>query len=316
MKYRELGRTGIEVSELGFGGWAIGGQAYGRVDRNDALRALAVAEELGCNFVDTAGVYGASEEILGEFLAGRPHRWRVATKFSGQEAGLGSTVEAQLRRLRLETIDFYQLHWVPPEHDGLYEELDRLKAKGMVRATGVSLYNRAEVRRVLARVGMDGFQVAFSLLDPEPFITSREIVRARGAGVVVRSALKSGFLSGKFRAGVRFPDGTDQRRQMNLAEVDSIVEAVERFRFLESPDRPLLLAAARYPLAFPEVSTVLLGTKNEAQARVNFGEVPAGSLESSTLDAIRAVQEDLGLFDRRPRILSAFIRLARRALGR
>ena len=82
MKLRDFGSTGIKVSEVGFGAWAIGGQAYGRVDRSESLSALARAEELGCNFVDTARVYGDSELVLGEFLRGRRSRWVVASKFS------------------------------------------------------------------------------------------------------------------------------------------------------------------------------------------------------------------------------------------
>src|SRR5512145_355790 len=119
MRHRPFGRTGLQVSEAGFGAWAIGGRSYGAVDRAEALRALAVAEELGCNLVDTAAVYGDSEEIFGKFLSGRRQRWIVATKYSGQEAGLVPTAEAQLRRLGLETIDLYQLHWVPRDRERL-----------------------------------------------------------------------------------------------------------------------------------------------------------------------------------------------------
>lgn len=316
MHYRTLGRTGIQVSEIGFGAWAIGGQSYGAVDRRDALRALAVAEELGCTLIDTAGVYGESEAIVGEFLAGRSHRWLVATKYSGQEAGLVATAEGQLRRLKVETIGFYQLHWVPPDRDELYEQLRRLKADGKVRAIGVSLYTAAEIDRVLARGDLDGFQVACSLLDPEPYVSRRDAIRDHGAGVLVRSALKSGFLTGKIARGARFEDAADQRRKMTGAQIDAVVEAAERFRFLEREGRSLLAAAARYPLAFPETSTVLLGTKNEAQARVNFGEVAREDLDARTLDAIRGVQDALGLFRGRPGLLSRATGLLRRMLRR
>ena len=88
MEFRNFGKTGMQVSAVGFGAWAIGGNSFGMVDRQESLRALARAEELGCNFVDTAEVYGNSEAILGEFLVGRRDRWRVATKYSGQTGGL------------------------------------------------------------------------------------------------------------------------------------------------------------------------------------------------------------------------------------
>ena len=99
MPYRRFGATGLQVSEVGFGAWAIGGKAYGSVDNAESLRALARAEELGCNLVDTAMVYGESEVVLGQFLKGRRDRWIVATKYSYQPAGMTATLEAQLRRL-------------------------------------------------------------------------------------------------------------------------------------------------------------------------------------------------------------------------
>src|SRR5512134_3808603 len=186
MRYRAFGRTGLQVSEVGFGGWGIGGGSYGAVDRAEALRALALAEELGCNIIDTAGVYGESEAIVGEFLAGRRDRWIVATKYSGQDAGLVRTVEEQLTRLRLETIDFYQLHWAPRDRDDLYRDLQRLKSEGKVRFTGVSLYTAPEIDYAAGREDLDGLQVACSLLEPEPLRSRRDVLRARGMGVVVR----------------------------------------------------------------------------------------------------------------------------------
>ena len=88
MPYRRFGATGLEVSEVGFGAWAIGGKAYGSVDNAESLRALARAQELGCNLVDTAMVYGESEVVLGQFLKGRRNRWILATKYSYQPAGI------------------------------------------------------------------------------------------------------------------------------------------------------------------------------------------------------------------------------------
>jgi len=143
MPYRRFGRTGIKVSEVSFGSWGIGGQAYGTVDRAGSLRALARAEELGCNLVDTAMIYGDSELVLGEFLRTRRSRWIVATKYSYQPAGMTATLEQQLGRLGTDVIDFYQLHWQPPQqpYERLYDELYRLKKAGKVRWAGLSLYS-------------------------------------------------------------------------------------------------------------------------------------------------------------------------------
>ena len=140
MRLRQFGSTDLRISEVGFGSWAIGGASYGAVDKSESLRALARAEELGCNFIDTAGVYGESENVIGEFLADRRSRWVVATKYSGQPEGLTALVDTQLKRLRTDVIDLYQLHWMPRgKEEVLFDELARLKQAGKVRYCGVSL---------------------------------------------------------------------------------------------------------------------------------------------------------------------------------
>ena len=98
MQYRSFGKTGMLLSEVGFGALQIG-QSYGTVDRSESLSALARDEELGCNLVDTGGRYGDSELVLGQFLNGRRSKWHVATKYSGQPEGLEATIEQQLVRL-------------------------------------------------------------------------------------------------------------------------------------------------------------------------------------------------------------------------
>ena len=113
MEYRDFGRSGLRVSETGFGGWTIGGERYGPVDKAEALRALAVAGEQGCNFIDTAAVYGQSEQIIGEFLRGQRDKWILASKYSGTGQSLTTTLEQQLHRLGTDVIDVYQIHWVP-----------------------------------------------------------------------------------------------------------------------------------------------------------------------------------------------------------
>ena len=146
MQYRRFGRSGISVSEFGVGAWAIGGESYGPVARAAALAALVVAEEAGCTLVDTAAVYGASEDILGEFLRGRRSRWFVATKYSGQPEGLRATLEAQLRRLGTDHVDFYQTHWVPRGSQAhLIEELLAVRGAGLTRRVGLSLYTARDV---------------------------------------------------------------------------------------------------------------------------------------------------------------------------
>lgn len=287
----------MKVSEVGFGAWGIGGKSYGTADKQEALSALAKAEEFGCNFVDTAEVYGDSERIIGEFLQGRRDRWLVSTKFSGQKEGIVSTVERQLKSLRIDEIDFYQIHWAPRKKNfHFYEDLYRIKQSGKVRYIGVSLYNANDIDYVLSNTDIDGFQVCFSLLDPDPFLSRLEKIRVKKIGVIVRSALKSGFLTGKYTKDTIFNDPDDQRQKWSRQEVEDLVELVEKFRFLENDAGSLLVAAASYPLMYSEVSTVLLGTKTISQAETNFGMLDCYEIKHQDMAKIKALQSKLGLY--------------------
>jgi myo-inositol catabolism protein IolS len=307
MRLRKFGTTALSISEVGFGSWAIGGASYGAVDKAESLRALARAEELGCNFIDTASVYGESEAVIGEFLAERRSRWVLATKYSGQPEGMTALVEAQLRRLRTDVIDLYQLHWMPRgKEEALFDELARLKQAGKIRHTGVSLYSARDIDDVLKRADIDGFQVAFNLLEPDPFLARVAAVRGSGKGVIIRSALREGFLTGKFKRDATFPDPNDQRHKWTAEQIATTVDRVERFRFLEQETGSMVVAAARYPLSFPEVSTVIMGTKSVSQAESNFGTVPGKELSADSLARVRALQVELGLGDRWQRLRRRF----------
>lgn len=310
MPYRRFGSTGLQVSEVGFGAWGIGGNSYGSVSRDEALRTLARAEELGCNIVDTAAIYGDSEEVLGEFLRGRRSRWVVATKYSYQPAGMTATLEQQLSRLGTDVIDFYQLHSLP-EDDRVYEELYRLKKAGKVRFVGVSLYSAHNIDDVIDHPQIDGVQLKFSLLDPDPFLQRIERLRKSRLAVLIRSTLKEGFLTGKFKRDVTFPSPDDQRHGWSAAQIAQTVDQVERFRFLEAEAGSMVRAAVAYPLSFPEVSTVLLGTKNVKQADANFGDIPGARLTPESLGRVIALQDELDAGDRR-----SFRSLAARLVGR
>ncbi len=306
MNYRTFGKSGIKVSEVSFGAWGIGGAAYGAADRMESLNALARAEELGCNLVDTATVYGESELVLGEFLKGRRHKWLVSTKFSGQKAGLEATLDEQLRRLGVDAVDFYMVHWAPTsrEHD-LYEALYRAKKAGKARFIGVSLYTIGDISHVLSQTDIDGFMVAFSLLDPDPFLAKLDAIRKSGVGIIIRSSLKEGFLTGKYKRDARFPDPNDQRHSWTPEQIARTVDMAERFRFLEQEVGSMMVGAASYPLCFREASSVALGTKSVKHAETNFGVVPGTRLSDASLQRIQTLQREMGLFQRRDRIVDA-----------
>jgi aryl-alcohol dehydrogenase-like predicted oxidoreductase len=297
VRTRDFGRTGLKVSERGFGAWAIGGASFGAVPAGQALDALARAEALGCNFVDTAAVYGESEALLGRFLPGRRDRWIVASKYSGQPQGMTALVDEQLRRLNTDRIDFYQIHWAPRGKDeALFDELESLKRAGKLRFTGVSLRSAGDIDHVLARPGIDGLQICVSLLDPDPLVARLPLLRERGVGVIARSVLKGGFLTGKYADDARFTDPADQRREWDPARIRTLAQQARAFDFLAASAGSLHAAAIAYPLSFAEVSTVILSCKSVEQAEANLGAAPVAALPPAMLERIAQVQRQLGVY--------------------
>ncbi|WP_018954663.1 aldo/keto reductase [Thioalkalivibrio sulfidiphilus] len=314
MKQRRFGNTDLHLSEIGFGAWAIGGQSFGPVDRKQALDTLARAEELGCNFIDTAAVYGDSEAIIGEFLKTRRDRWILASKYSGQKPGLRQTLEAQLQALGTDTIDFYQIHWMPGASERhLIDELQAAKQAGKIRYTGVSLYSAGDLERALATPELDGIQLKISLLSPSPFHEYRERIRQSGKGVLARSSLEDGFLTGKYSADTRFTTPGDKRAELTPEQIRNLAAKAEAFKHLCPDDLPLLMLATRYVLSFPEVTSLLLSSKTPAQADTNFGQIPAGDLPPDTLQRIARLQTELRLFDN-PDPLRKLVHVLRRWL--
>jgi len=284
------------ISEYSFGAWGIGGASYGPVDRNDALSALSVADEYGCNFVDTAEVYNESEKIIGEFIKNKRDRWIISSKYSGQPDGLTKTLERQLKTLKTDYLDFYQIHWAPKSGDALYEDLYIAKENGKVRYVGVSLHNKDDIKNIVNNPMIDGFQVACNLLEPYPYAENIKLIKDRKKGILVRSTLKSGFLTGKYNANSRFDSDCDQRSKLTKAEINKTLFLADEFNFLEKGNESLLYAAARYPLVFTETTSVLLGTKNAKQAAINFKEIVEGSLTDIDYDQIVEQQKKLHLF--------------------
>ena len=155
MQYRTLGRTGLRISEVGFGAMTIGGEIFGATDDQESLRALHRAIDLGLNFIDTADAYGRghSEELLAQVLKTRRNEVVLATKGGNQFTArqglrnfdpdyITSALEQSLKRLQIETIDLYQLHNPSPEvmrRGDIFDRLDRFKREGKIRFYGVSL---------------------------------------------------------------------------------------------------------------------------------------------------------------------------------
>jgi aryl-alcohol dehydrogenase-like predicted oxidoreductase len=306
MNYRKLGNTGLSVSEVSFGTWAIGGD-WGTSRDEDGLKGLALAIEQGVNFFDTADVYGSghAEELLAKATKGKEDQIHIATKFC--RAGdihdpenysarrVSEYAEQSLRRLQREAIDLYQIHCPPIEilRDGsVFAVLDQLKSEGKIRHYGVSVETIEEGLLCLEYPGVQALQVIFNLFRQQPALELLPRAEARGAGILVRLPLASGLLTGKFNADSTFqPD--DHRsfnangEQFNVGETFAglpFVKGVELARKLDwiSEGRGnMARAAMRWILDHPAVSCIIPGFKNEAQVADNLAsrEVPSFTAE-------------------------------------
>lgn len=309
MRYRTLGRTGLQVSEIGFGAWAIGGPAalggnpigWGMVDDATSLRTLEACLDHGINFIDTADVYGHghSEELIGRAFKGQRDRVIIASKVGNRDtpargwfkdfsrAWVLEAVEASLRRLSTDYIDLYQLHSPFEEFKytaELFEVFEDLKAAGKIRFYGISVGPWRHGLSVIETGRGDTFQVLFNLLERDPAAGLFSAAAEHQIGIIARVPLASGFLTGKFHAETRFtPD--DQRSVRNPPEkIREQVARVERVRSITA-GWPLSLAqvALQYCLSFPAVSTVIPGAKTPEQLRENAraGQAPPLTVEQA-----------------------------------
>lgn len=306
MRYRRLGRTGIEVSVVAVGTWAMGGKDFGRTDDRDSAKAIHRALDLGVTLFDTAPIYGygRAEEVLGRALEGVRKDVVVATKCGPVEprpgllrmdyspAGLVSQVDASLRRLKTDVIDLLQLHWPDPAWpiEDAVGAMGRLVSAGKVRAIGVSNVTPDELRRAVMAGPVGSVQEAYSLLNREFEKELLPLCREHDLGVLLYEPLARGLLTGKFTPAWRFEPGdvrvTDPRFkgsafQANLAAAER-VGAVAR-----SQGIPASQAAIAWVLAQSGVTAALCGAKTAAQSSDN---ARAGDLEldATTLQALAA----------------------------
>ncbi len=315
MRYRVLGRTGVKVSEVGLGAWALGGNAhgnsYGPTDDATSVAAVRRALELGCTFIDTADVYGwgHSEEILGEALEGHRDEVVLATKVGGDfyhggvrmnfDPGyVGFALERSLKRLRTDHVDLYQLHNPPMEMMGdprTYNVLESLKAEGKIAHYGVSIHEPAEGLLCLESGKPEVLQVPFSLFRQEWVEELLPAAHKAGVGLIAREPLGNGFLAGTIGPRARFPAG-DIRSYWPPALIAGRAEAADRLAFLAKEGRTRAQAALRFVLAFPEVSVAIPGAKTPPQAEENLAASEATPLsESEIAEARRLFARDFGL---------------------
>lgn len=318
MKYRSLGRTGWQVSEIGFGAWAIGG-AWGPVKDADSLDALRSALDHGVNFIDTADVYGdgRSERLIGQILKERRDRVYVASKAGRRlephlasgysRANLTAFVERSLRNLQVEAIDLIQLHCPPPEvyyRPEVFGILDDLVASGKIRFYGVSVERVEEAIKAIEFPNVQSVQIIFNIFRQRPAELFFGLARQRQVGILARVPLASGLLTGKMSAASTF--AKDDHRNFNargeafdVGETFSGVDlttglaTVERLRALAPSGATMTQFALRWILMFDAVTCAIPGAKTPAQARENAGASALAPFGDRTTAQVRSVYEEM-----------------------
>ena len=290
MRTTELGSTGMEISRVGFGAWAIGGAEYdwgwGDQDDEQSIAAIHRALELGVNWIDTAAQYGFghSEQVVGRALEGVDQRPFVFTK-GGQPEGPNRTTvqtlerdslkrecEASLRRLGVEAIDLYQIHWPIPDEE--IEEgwttLVELKEEGLVRHIGVSNFSVEQLRRAQAIAPVETLQPPYSLLDRDAEGEILPFCEREGIGVIVYSPMASGMLTGKMtRERIEgLPENDWRRRSERFQEpqLSKNLELVERLeRVAERHGVSPGAVAVAWTLRNPAVDGAITGYRRPDQ---------------------------------------------------
>src|SRR5665213_137115 len=294
MRYRFLGKTGFKISEIGFGAWAIGGSLWGPQDDNDSRQALHQALDMGCNFIDTAAVYGDghSERLIGSVIRERHEHPIIATKIPPKNWNwdnkpgtpladvfpsdwIISKTEESLENLGVDCVEIQQLHTWNKEWnsqaDSLLSTMDRLKREGKIRAFGLSLRDKGadEANDLIRLRQVDCLQIFFNLLYQEPIRKLFPLAKQYGTGIIARVPMAFGALTGRFNAKTTFPPDDHRSRLYVGDDLKITLVKVEKLKFLASRHRPLAEAAIKWTLAYPEVSTAIPGIRNLRQAQIN-----------------------------------------------
>lgn len=315
---RPLGSTGMLVSEVGFGGWAIGGD-WGAVEDDDATDTISAALGQGVTFFDTADVYGdgRSERRLSRSLnrQGGPGQIVIATKAGRRldphladgytKENLERFVDRSRENLATDSLDLLQLHCPPTDvyyRPGVFEALDTLVESGKIRHYGVSVEKVEEALKAIEYPGVETVQIIFNIVRQRPAELFFREAEARNIGVIVRVPLASGLLAGKMDGSTAFPE--DDHRNYNRhgqafdvgetfagLDFDTGLAAVRELQAHVPEGWTMAQLAIRWILMFDAVSTVIPGAKRPTQAIENARAAEMPALDSSTMEALSALYD-------------------------
>ena len=288
MKYKILGKTGLNVGTVGLGTMVHAGH-FGPMKDEESLSAIDAALELGVNFIDTSDAYGAgySETLLGNALKGRRDKVIIATKggnvMTGPNRGkriftpeyIDGVLHESLKRLQTDYIDLYQLHNPTVdviERGEVWEVLERRKKEGKIRHYGVSINTMEEGIAAVKDGRSDTIQTEYNLLAQEPAAAFFSLAQAANVGIIARMPLKRGILTGKMTAAdeQRFQGEDVRARSFKGEAFRKELAKAEQLRFLvHGPVQSLVQAAIAFCVAHPAVSITIPGARNAAQMREN-----------------------------------------------
>ncbi|MFC1485560.1 aldo/keto reductase [Candidatus Latescibacterota bacterium] len=313
MNYRMLGSTPLTLSVVGLGTWAIGGTGYrfawGKQDDDDSIRAIHRALDEGINWIDTAAVYGLghAEEIVGKALRGMSEKPLIATKGGRIPRSEGTIygclkrsiirreVEDSLRRLDVETIDLYQIHWPDPVEDieEAWEEIAHMVGEGKIRHAGASNFSVDQLARIAPIHPIASLQPPYSMLRRD---AERELLPycfAHGIGVIVYSPMQKGLLTGAFtlERAATLPEDDHRKRDPMFQEplLSKILELVgKQTPIAENAGHTVAQLAIAWVLSRPEVTAAIVGGRNPFQVAET---APAGdwTLSPAERDAVDAI---------------------------
>ena len=317
MKYRPLGRTGWNVSEISFGAWAIGG-FWGQVSDEESMKALHTAVDSGVNFIDTADVYGdgRSERLIARLKKERKDEIIVATKAGRKlpkqttegysRQNLTSWIDDSLRNLGMDSLDLLQLHCPSTDlyyHPEVFGLLDDLVKAGKLRHYGVSVERVEEAIKAIEFPNVQSVQIIFNCFRQRPAEVFFPLAKQRQVGILARVPLASGMLTGKLRRDSKF--AADDHRSFNrhgemfdMGETFSGVDyelglqAVEEIRALLPTGVSMTQFALRWILMFDAVSCAIPGGKRPDQVSENCRASDLAPINAETMAAVRRIYDE------------------------
>ncbi|WP_437949754.1 aldo/keto reductase [Sorangium sp. So ce296] len=316
MEYRPLGRTGLRISSVSFGAWAIGG-TWGDVDDKESLAALHRAVDRGVNFFDTADVYGdgRSERLLARLRQERREEIVIATKAgrrlsphtadSYSEGNLTAFIERSLKNLETDALDLVQLHCPPTDvyyRPEVFDTLDRLVKAGKVRFYGASVERVEEALKAIEYPGVQSVQIIYNVLRQRPADLFFPEAKRRQVGILARLPLSSGLLTGKMSAATTF--AADDHRNFNRegaafdkgetfsgVDFNLGLEVVEELRPLVPAGVSMAAWTMRWILMQDAVTCVIPGAKRPDQVDQNASAADLPALPPETMAKIRAIYD-------------------------